>query len=321
MTSSSGTEVARRTIAALAAVAVALLAGVAPSSAAPSTSADSAAAPAPSRESSSPSERPTRVLVVGDSVMEGAAAAIPAGLPGREVLVDTEVSRSTKASVNSAVGQGTDWDVVVILLGHNDGGSPGVYQPPYRRLLDHFADAPQVVVLTIHEVRPYYAEVNQFLRAEAADRTNVRVADWDATVSQTSGATVSDGLHLTGSGTKLMAGLIADRVVTEEEGAETRPVASTTTTAATAAEPTPTATEPGGLVPPIVIDQDPPATATTAAPPRGSALPVAIAARSVAGDGPDESDGAAPPAIWAGLVVATVASAAALRHVGRRFPA
>ncbi len=74
--------------------------------------------------------------------MEGAAGAIPAALPGREVVVDTAVSRSTGATAAAAAGHGTDWDVVVILIGHNDGASPGVYQPPYRRMLDQFAAVP-----------------------------------------------------------------------------------------------------------------------------------------------------------------------------------
>lgn len=324
MTGSLGLRVSRRAIAVIAtvvAVAVGLVAAAVPSSSAPVVGAPTAFQ----------SERPTRVLAVGDSVMEGAAAAIAAELPGREVLVDTEVSRSTSSSAEAGAGHGTDWDVVVILLGHNDGGSPGVYQPPYRRLLDHFADAERIVVLTIHEVRPYYAGVNRFLRDEAAARSNVQVADWNATVSETSGTTAGDGLHLSGRGAQLMAGLIADQVAEAETGKSPpstteAPTNGTPTSAPTSAPPTTTApgassttaTEPGALIP---------ATSTTRPPPINTSVsstrptrPSVISARSEAGGPPDEGGDAAPPATWALLFIAAVATALALQHVGRRFP-
>ncbi|MBA3281590.1 MAG: hypothetical protein H0U29_05120 [Acidimicrobiia bacterium] len=325
MTRSSGPGVARRAIAVIAtvvAVAVGLVAAAVPSSSAPVVGAPTAFQ----------SERPTRVLAVGDSVMEGAAAAIAAELPGREVLVDTEVSRSTSSSAEAGAGHGTDWDVVVILLGHNDGGSPGVYQPPYRRLLDHFADAERIVVLTIHEVRPYYAGVNRFLRDEAAARSNVQVADWNATVSGTSGTTAGDGLHLSGRGAQLMAGLIADQVAEAETGksppstteapitgmpATGTPTSAPPTTTAPGASST-TATEPGALIPATSTARPPPINTSVSS--TRPTRPSVISARSEAGGPPDEGGDAAPPATWALLFIAAVATALALQHVGRRFP-
>ena len=110
-----------------------------------------------------PPGRPTRVLVLGDSVMKGAEASVIAALPGREVVFDSEVSRSTGAGA-AVIGQrGADWDVAVVLLGHNDGGSPGAYQPAARRTLDQLRVVPYVSWLTIHEVRPYYPDVNRFV--------------------------------------------------------------------------------------------------------------------------------------------------------------
>lgn len=302
MITSWGPGVARRAVAVVAtvlAVALGLVAAAAPSSGAPATAGSA----------SFPPERPTRVLAVGDSVMEGAASAIPAALPGRDVVVDTEVSRSTGASADSAAGHGTDWDVVVVLLGHNDGGSPSAYQPAYRVLLDQFAGVPRIVELTIHEVRPYYAGVNEFLRAEASARANVRVADWNAAVSQSPNATAGDGLHLTGSGAGLMAGLIADQVITAEADATPPP---TTTTTTTTLPPTTTTTAPPTTLPPTTTTTTPPTTTTTT-------RPVDIEARSLTVGEPAE-DGAAPPVIWLVLVVASGAAYLVLRRLGRHFP-
>lgn len=187
-----------------------------------------------------PSERPTRVLAIGDSVMEGAAGAIPAALPGREVMVDTQVSRSTGASVDAALSHGTDFDVVVVLLAHNDGDSPGAYQPALRRLFDAHADSPRIVALTIHEVRPYYSTVNAFLRGEAAARSNLVVADWNAIAQQNPGGVAGDGLHLNGTGASLMASLIADNVAAAESDLAPTTISTTTTTTT---EPPTTTTE------------------------------------------------------------------------------
>lgn len=323
MTTPPVSRVVRRAVAVIATI-VAVTVGLV-ATAAPSSGALVSGGATPSQ-----SERPTRVLAVGDSVLEGAATAIPAALPGREVLVDTEVSRSTRASAEAGEGHGTDWDVVVILLGHNDGGSPGVYQPPYRRLLDYFADVPSVVVLTIHEVRPYYAEVNQFLRDEAAARSNVHVADWNAAVSPTSGTLAGDGLHLSGQGAQLMAGLIADQVAQAEGGN-----APSSTTAPPTTEPSttgPSTTEPPTSAPsttatPPTTGASPTTATETGSTPATSTvrrLPTTPAssndAPSESGGRPDGGGDATSSIIWALLVVATVAAALAVLHVSRRSP-
>lgn len=232
-----------RTVSALVVVAMAVLWLAAPSSGRPATA---------TRDM--PTDRPTRVLAIGDSVMEGAAGAIPAALPGREVVVDTQVSRSTGASVDAALSHGTDFDVVVVLLAHNDGGSPGAYQPAFRRLFDAYGDSPRIVALTIHEVRPYYSAVNGFLRGEAGVRGNLVVADWNAAAQQNPGATAGDGLHLSGSGASLMASLIAGEVTAAETD-----LAPTTTTTTTAPPTTTTTTAP----PPTTTVPAPTTTSTT----------------------------------------------------------
>ncbi|QXC60925.1 hypothetical protein KSP35_21845 [Aquihabitans sp. G128] len=263
--------------------------------------------------------RPTRVLVLGDSVIKGAEAAIPAALPGRQVTEDAVVSRSTGATAAAAATYGADWDVVVILVAHNDGGSPGAYQPPYRQMLDQFARVPRVVLLTLHEVRPYYATVNAFLRAQAASRPNVQVADWNAVATANPGATGGDGLHLSGGGARLMADLVAGQVVDAEQAAVPPPTTTTTTTApptTTTLPPTTTTTEAVELIPATSIVQDPPTTTTTAAP-----KPVAERRpRATGGMGTDDRNGSSPRWIWPTLVVAMAVASGGLAAVARRLP-
>lgn len=258
--------------------------------------------------------RPTRVLALGDSVMEGAAGTIPAALPGREVTVDTEVSRSTGDTASAAAAHGADWDVVVIFVGHNDGGSAAAYQPPYRQMLDHFGAVPRVVVVTIHEVRPYYPGVNAFLRAEAGARPNVRVADWNAVANANPGSTAGDGLHLTNGGARLFAAMIADVVaLTEAEAAPPPPPPTTTppTTTTTTAPPTTTSTT-SSTTSTTSTTTAPPATVPPAAtkPPRRA--PAALP-RATGGD-------AVPVGVWPGLAAAMALVTMALRSLGRSLP-
>lgn len=198
-----------------------------------------AAAAAPTGRSAAgfPPDRPTRVLVLGDSVMLGAAPQDVAALPGREVVVDAAVNRSTKQGADKVAELGSDWDVVVVLLGHNDGGYPTIYQPAARQILDQLKDVPSVVWLTIHEARPYYADVNAFLETLPEAYPNVTIADWNALAAEHPDAMSGDGLHLKPQGALLMSGLVAEQV----EAAE-RAAAPTTTTTTTTAPPTTTST-------------------------------------------------------------------------------
>lgn len=197
-----------------------------------------------------PPQRPTRVLVLGDSVMKGAATTIAPTLPGREVIVDAEVNRSTGQGAEVIDRLGTDWDVVVVLLGHNDGGTPGAYQPAVRRILDQLRGVRSVSWLTIHEVRPYYPDVNRFVAEQVATHPNLRTGDWNAVAAANPGAVAADGLHLNGTGAQLMADLVAEQVQIAEleylaalqRLARAATTTTTTSTTTTTAPPTTTST-------------------------------------------------------------------------------
>ncbi len=260
---------------------------------------------------------PTRVLAIGDSVLLGAGPDLVADLAGREVVVDAAVSRSTGAGARAAAAHGTDWDVVILFLGHNDGATAGVYQPPYRALLDRFAAVPRVVVVTIHEIRPYYPGVNAFLRAEAARRPNVRVADWNAAIGP--GMTAADGLHLTSSGRAALGQLLADQVADAElDFLPTTTVPPTTTSTTT----TPTTTVPVSVIPPASLDRpagDRRASTTTTRPatthpaatdPTAASAPSDDAAGGESGDPP--ASASTPWGVWVALALGALAMAVIL---------
>ena len=200
----------------------------------------------------SPPNTPPTLLVLGDSVILGTYNNIPNDLPGWQVTMDAAVSRSTAAGLDALTTHGTAYDAVVVELGTNDGGTPGVFQPRVAALMNALAPVPHVYWLTIHEARPYYATTNAIIRSEAAARSNVTVADWNAAILPNDVG--DDGLHLTPSGSVHMAafvagvvnaGFVADATTTvpSTEPATTLPVPPTTvavTTLPATTRPAPT---------------------------------------------------------------------------------
>lgn len=159
-----------------------------------------------------PDDAPLRVLVIGDSVLLGAADRIASACEDCEVVVDAAESRSTMTSVQAADAHEGPFDLVIALLGHNDATNATAVRSGFAELFDHFALVPRIVVLTLHEVRPGYAELNDHLRAAATERPNVVVADWNEAVAARPDATVSDQLHLAPAGVDLLTELIADEI-------------------------------------------------------------------------------------------------------------
>lgn len=264
-----------------------------------------------------PPQRATRVLVLGDSVVKGAATTIAPALPGREVIVDAEVNRSTGQGAEVLDRLGTDWDVVVVLLGHNDGGSPGAYQPAVQRILEQLHDVWRVSWLTIHEVRPYYPDVNRFVAAQLPAHPNLRTGDWNAVAAAHPEALAADGLHLNGTGARLMADLVAEQVqIAElEHLAALQRLARAATTTTTSTTTTTTA-------PPTTTTTEAPATTTTEIPtstaPERTTSPTGPAEGDGDADqGGDGSSGALPAAVAAGAV-ATGGAAVALARRRRR---
>jgi lysophospholipase L1-like esterase len=160
---------------------------------------------------------PGRVILVGDSVMAALepnytdAARKVLGAAGWNVAIDAEVNRSTiqGRQVLKALRPGPA-DTVVLMLGHNDAGTPSVFAPRVDGILDDLDGVGRVFWLTMRE--PRYAPANAVLSAERAAHPNLRIIPWAASIQP--GWTAKDGLHLNGSGATGMANLILQAITT-----------------------------------------------------------------------------------------------------------
>ena len=186
----------------------------------------------------------TRVVLVGDSIMKGAAPQLEAMFreAGYDVVVDTAESRSTSAGAGVARGHlaAGGADAVVVMLGANDSGNTDTYRGRVREVVASTALVPRLYWMTVPEVRAYYPAANQVVREELALRPGSEVIDWSA-VAAGGGLTAGDGLHLTPAGSEAMAWLVSANVVADLR-ADAAAAASTTTTAPVASpDPSPSA--------------------------------------------------------------------------------
>ena len=155
---------------------------------------------------------PRKLFVIGDSIVLGAQEEIVASAPANwTARVDAKVSRGTDVGLDVFRANKADiTDVLVIGLGANDGGSPGIFGPRVEALLAEAANVPHVFWLEIAEVRDYYPGANAVVRDVASRYDNVSVIPWSALSLSNPSLTADDGLHLTGAGQQVMADLVLD---------------------------------------------------------------------------------------------------------------
>ena len=153
--------------------------------------------------------RPT-VVLIGDSVMAAMnpgytdAARKVIGAGGWNVVIDAAVNRTTAQGAVVAQARRAQADTVIVMLGHNDGGTPSRFKARAQQVLRALAKVPRVYWLTMRE--PRYAGANKVLRDLRATFPNLRLVDWAHSIR--SGWTGQDGLHLSGAGATGMARLI-----------------------------------------------------------------------------------------------------------------
>ncbi len=247
---------------------------------------------------------PGRVLVIGDSIILGTGDGIAANLPGWDVTFDATVSRSTAAGVDAVAAHGTDFDVVVVSLGANDGGSPGVFGPRVAAVLDALGGVDRVIWLTIAEARPYYADANTVIRDAVRARPNATVGDWATTIAAAD--TGSDGLHLTPQGAAHMSAWVAGLV---RDGATA--AAPTSTAPVTVASTTTSSTAPS-----TAASTTSTSTTTSIAPSTtGTSAATVVSGGADGSSGDDSSSGGAIALVSAGILgVGAVLAVGALRR-------
>jgi len=159
---------------------------------------------------------PKQVTIVGDSVMlmmggapySGAAQKVIGGA-GWDTVLDAKVSRPTSQGIPVLQShQSRLGGAVVLGLGYNDAGNTDAFRTKVNAIVGELANTPEVVWLTLHDVRPGYAAANQVLRDTARAHSNFHVVDWNAAASGHGNYFAGDGLHLTSAGATAMAQLI-----------------------------------------------------------------------------------------------------------------
>lgn len=177
---------------------------VAPSTTAPTT-APPATAPPPAGRS---------VFVLGDSALLGAREAVPAALPGWQVVFDAVGSRRLPQAIEVLRARRSEiGPVAVIQQGNNyleAEGSFGAQIDEAMRVLD---GVDRVVWLTVAEKWPSRVEINQHIRAAAGRWPQIVVAEW-APLIAAHPEYAEDMLHLSAAGRVAIAELIARSVTT-----------------------------------------------------------------------------------------------------------
>lgn len=152
------------------------------------------------------------MFVLGDSVLLGAAGAVPNFFPGWAVTYDALQNRRLTQGIEVLQQRRSEiGEVVVVMLGNNF--IPNEEGKTYATQIDQamavMRDVPLVVWLTVAEIDANRTEINQAIRDATARWPNLVVADWSTIASGHPEWTADDQLHLGTTGTEAIARLIA----------------------------------------------------------------------------------------------------------------
>lgn len=147
--------------------------------------------------------RPT--LAIGDSVLLGVEDYLGSTL--QQVTIDAKLGRQLREAIplstKYAAYNHTDHQVILHL------GTNGSFRPEQlEELLDRFANADQVYLVTTRVPRPWEQEVNTMLK-QAAERKRVTLIDWHAVAVKHPSYFEQDGVHLNIKGARAYSKLLA----------------------------------------------------------------------------------------------------------------
>ncbi|RSX55027.1 acyltransferase [Bifidobacterium dolichotidis] len=150
-----------------------------------------------------PEQCDAHVLVVGDSVTEGARPALQQAFP--QAVIDAQVSRSFLAGIGIVRDQvaATNPQLVVVALGAND----LVTEDELNEMLDAVDGRPLYLITPCAPVEWVDPNVTSYFEF-AKKHPNVGIIDWHATAASHIEYLVDDGTHLTPAGMEGFAQLI-----------------------------------------------------------------------------------------------------------------
>lgn len=152
----------------------------------------------------------TEVVLVGDSLAEGAAPSLGAILDaaGVPLRVDARSGRGTaegaRALAAMAVQPGA---VVVVILGTNDGEDRADAVRNVQAVLDAVPEGTPIRWLDV--TRAGATVVNEVIAATAAIDPDTEMLDWSSVVEDNPGLLIADRIHFTGEGYATLGAFIA----------------------------------------------------------------------------------------------------------------
>ena len=180
------------------------------------------------RTASTQSVIDNRVLMVGDSVLQGAAPYVPDKLSSWSIIADTRVGRFLDEAIR-VVKQRSAKDlgkIVVLNLGNNYGGDQVVFQAQVEEMLGLLSTVEHVLWVNMGEFEKAQGEVNAVLRSELLTHPNLTLLDWQTLWKTEPGYTGNDHLHLTPTGADAYAALVANGVTRVTAAAKETPAPS-----------------------------------------------------------------------------------------------
>jgi hypothetical protein len=146
------------------------------------------------------------VTVIGDSVVLGAKPALEEQLPG--IQIDGQIGRQMRDLadvIRQRKEEGQLGDIVVIALGTN-GAFP---QKQLLSVIDALGEDRRLFLVNVRIPRPWEKIVNERLSDAAGQYSNVELIDWHSESEGKDHFFGKDGVHLTRTGAKHYAELIA----------------------------------------------------------------------------------------------------------------
>jgi hypothetical protein len=157
-------------------------------------------------------DHPPRLVIVGDSIADGASVALSEAFPDWDVTIDAFPGRGTSEGVAIASGLAAQRpDVAVIELGTND-RSPASFAAAASQIMEAMRAVPLVVWQDVKgpDGVVMMDEVNAIIRRQVAPVPNAVVAHWSSFA--TDDLLSSDGVHASLERQGLMAELIGPLV-------------------------------------------------------------------------------------------------------------
>lgn len=155
-----------------------------------------------------------RLLLIGDSILATVARrynnkACRRLVPlGWQMVIEAEIGKSIEFGPEVLKTKMDErWDAAVVFLGTNYWQTPEDYERLLAFILDELSPRP-IALFTTSMYRPKQREVNDAIEAEARNRDNVWLVDWES-ISKSDGVLSGDEIHPSMEGNDLLVAVLA----------------------------------------------------------------------------------------------------------------